>query len=77
VIFWGTSVASLLATWLNVRKHRASFVIWIGTNAVWAWADATHGLPQQAALHVVYLGLAVYGIVHWRRPPTASSSTRT
>lgn len=65
--YWLLTAVSLLGVWLNIRKRAACFWIWIGTNASWAWADYTHGLPQQAALHLVYLGLAVYGAVAWAR----------
>ena len=54
---------------LNLRP----FPIWMATNSIWAWADLSHGLPQQGVLHVVYLGLAVYGTWHWRRRPRARS----
>ena len=66
LILWITAVASLVAVWINIQRHVACFFIWAATNAVWAWADAVHGLMPQAALQIVYLGLSVYGIAKWR-----------
>lgn len=74
-VYWATAAFSLLATWLNIRKEPMCFVIWILTNGIWAAADATHGLPAQAALHVVYTGMAVYGAVTWRRPSTPQNES--
>ncbi len=65
-LLWITAAASLLGVWLNIHRHVACFWIWSATNAVWAFADVTHGLLPQAALQVVYFGLSVYGIVKWR-----------
>jgi nicotinamide riboside transporter PnuC len=45
----------------------ASFWIWTGTNAIWAYADLAHGLHAQAALQAVYFALSIYGIRKWSR----------
>ena len=65
MLFWLTAAASLLAVWLNIRKHRACFAIWAVTNAVWAYADFLYGLPEQAALQVCYFALSLHGLVSW------------
>ena len=64
---WIVSGASLLAVWLNIKKQVAAFWIWAGTNAVWAYADLTHGLLPQAALQASYFVLSIYGIVAWSK----------
>ena len=64
---WLVAAASLLATWLNVRGHAGCFWIWILTNAVWSANCFRHGLPAQGCLHLVYFGLAVWGIRRWSR----------
>ena len=66
-VYWATSVAALLGVWLNIRKHVACFYIWAFTNAVWAYADASHGLTAQASLQTVYFLLSLYGIACWSR----------
>jgi nicotinamide riboside transporter PnuC len=71
-LYWITAAVSLLGVWLNIRKHRSCFVLWIGSNASWCLADATHGLPEQASLHAVYVLLAIHGLMAWR--PVGESS---
>ena len=73
LLYFGTSVASLAGVWLNIRKNRASFAIWSVTNAIWAVADFTHGLPEQGALHLTYLVLAIHGLSAWRKPEPLAS----
>lgn len=63
---WFVTGASLFATWLNVHRRRACFLIWAVTNAIWAGVDWSKGIPQQAVLHIAYLGLALYGLALWR-----------
>ena len=74
-IYWVTSVAALLGVWLNIRKHVGCFYLWAFSNAVWVYADLTHGIYPQAALQAVYLALSFVGIWKWsdrrgRRDPT-------
>ena len=33
---WLVAAASLTATWLNIRRVRACFAIWLLTNVTWA-----------------------------------------
>ncbi len=68
--YWVVSIASLVGVLLNIRHNVACFWIWAVTNAVWAYADWRHGLPQQAAVQAVYFGLSVYGIRRWSRRPS-------
>ena len=51
---WLVAGASLVATWLNIRKTRACFLIWLGTNITWAIYDFAHGLPAQGCLMLAY-----------------------
>ena len=62
---WLVACASLAATWLNIRRVRACFAIWFGTNVAWAVFDFLHGLPAQGALMCVYAILACYGFAAW------------
>ena len=63
---WVVAAASLVATWLNIRRTRACFAIWGCTNVAWACYDFGHGLPAQGCLMSVYAGLAVWGWFAWR-----------
>ncbi len=64
---WLVAGASLFATWLNIRKVRLCFAIWLVTNLTWAAYDFTHHLPAQGVLMTVYAGLAVWGWFAWRK----------
>ena len=64
-VYWATAIASLVAVWLNIKKLPACFWIWACTNAVWCYADATHGLTSQAMLQAAYFFLSVHGIRTW------------
>ena len=55
---WIIAAASLIGVWLNIRKDRRCFAVWLATNATWAVVDLRAGLPAQAALMAVYAGLA-------------------
>jgi len=65
VVYWITAAAALIGVWLNIRMCVACFWIWSVTNAVWVYADYTHGLLPQACLQLVYFGLAIYGVHAW------------
>ena len=66
-VIWTTTVASLIAVVLNIRKHRVCFAIWLGTNLSWAVIDFTHKIYGQAFLQAIYAGLSVWGLIEWRR----------
>ena len=64
---WIVTAASLTGTVLNIRRSRKCFVIWVVTNALWSTYDASIGAYAQSALHAVYTGLAVWGLIAWRK----------
>lgn len=69
---WLVAALSLGATVMNIRRVRACFLIWTGTNATWAAYDFAHGLPAQGVLMTIYSGLAVWGYVAWGRHRAAT-----
>jgi nicotinamide riboside transporter PnuC len=73
---WLVAAASLTATWLNIRRVRACFGIWLVTNTAWAIYDFAHGLPAQGCLMCVYAALAVYGWVAWGRASARRAGRR-
>ena len=64
---WLIASLSLLATWLNIKKIRACFAIWLVTNITWSIYDFAHDLPAQGCLMCIYAALAVWGLFAWRR----------
>lgn len=64
---WVVTAASIYGTVLNIRKCRRCFAIWLVTNVLWAAYDLSVGAYAQGALQSVYAGLAVWGLMEWRR----------
>ena len=64
---WSLAAVSLAGVVLNVKRDRRCFYLWTGSNAAWCVVDCWHGIYPQAALFAVYFGLAVWGIVAWKK----------
>ena len=64
---WLITIFSLIGTILNIKKKRICFWIWLFTNATWCVYDFRIGAYAQSALFLVYTGLALWGIVEWRK----------
>jgi len=64
---WLLTVLSILGVILNIRKSRASFAIWMVTNASWAAIDFNAGIPAQGVLFSTYFALSVWGYAAWRQ----------
>ena len=58
---------ALYGTWLNVQKNKKCFYIWSLTNGFWAIYDFSFGLYAQGLLFTAYFGLAVVGIIKWKK----------
>ena len=63
---WALAAASLVATWLNIRKVRACFALWFVTNLSWCVVDVVYGVWARAPLDATYAVLAVIGWRAWR-----------
>jgi nicotinamide riboside transporter PnuC len=64
---WVVSAFSIIGVVLNIKKMRICFYIWLFTNASWTIVDFVFGLYAQSLLFLVYTGLAVYGIIEWKK----------
>ena len=64
---WILAGISLIGVWLNIKKKKVCFLIWMFTNATWAIIDYQAGLIAQGALFTIYTGLAIWGFVEWRK----------
>ena len=60
---WVLAAVSLAATWLNARRLRLCFLLWVATNLCWCYVNLAIGLHARAALDATYSLLALYG---WR-----------
>lgn len=64
---WLVTGASIVGTVLNIKKKRVCFIIWLITNSLWCAYDLWIGAYAQSALFAVYVGLAIWGIISWKR----------
>ncbi|MGA2571835.1 MAG: nicotinamide riboside transporter PnuC [Terracidiphilus sp.] len=58
---------SLVATWWQTRKHIANWRLWIVVDLVYIGEYIYKGLWPTALLYAVLVGLAVLGLIDWRR----------
>jgi nicotinamide mononucleotide transporter len=64
---WLLTGLSILGVILNIKKKRICFWIWAFTNAGWMVIDFIMGIYSQSALFAVYFGLAIWGILEWKK----------
>jgi len=62
---WLVTAAAIVGAWLNVKKRRSGFAVWMLTNLLNAGYCLWIGQPAQALLFGVFLGLAVWGWISW------------
>lgn len=62
------SILSLAGTVLITKQDRRGFALWIVANTGWVVVDYQAGVYAQSLLFFVYLILAVWGWVRWKRP---------
>jgi len=66
-IMWAVTALAIIGVVLNIKKRRECFYVWLFTNSVWMVYDFTLGALAQSALFAVYVGLAIWGIIEWRK----------
>lgn len=67
IFTWILTAGAITGVILNIKKKRICFYIWAVTNASWAIVDFYKGIPAQGFLFTVYFGLAIWGIIEWRK----------
>ncbi len=67
--FWDAAIAalSISAQFLLSRRHLQSWYLWIAVDILAIGLFHTRGLEPTAALYVIFLGLAITGLIQWRR----------
>jgi hypothetical protein len=63
---WALTILSLIGVVANIYKRRWCFHVWAFTNIAWAAVDFSYGIYSQAALQMIYFGLAIWGIIKWK-----------
>jgi nicotinamide mononucleotide transporter len=62
-----TTVASFVAMWMSARKYIESWILWFVIDVVQVALYIIKDIEAYAVLYLVYLGMAVYGWIAWRR----------
>ena len=67
--YWDSSVfaMSLAAMWLTARKKIENWMIWFVVNIISVFLYSWQELYGYASLYAIYLGMAVWGYMAWRR----------
>ncbi len=67
--FWdnGVFAMSLAAMWLTARKKIENWIVWFVVNIISVALYSLQGLEGYAILYAIYLGMAVWGYLTWRR----------
>lgn len=58
---------SLFGNYLNCRKVRMCFIVWIICNIGWAIIDIAAGSYSRAVLDIVQTLFSIYGFKEWAR----------
>ena len=66
MLTWILTTFSLLGSYLNARKVRACFTVWIACNTGWMLFDIYNGVYSRAVLDIVQTAFCVYGLYEWR-----------
>lgn len=62
-----TTWSSLLATWMVARKILENWIYWIAIDALSIYLYLNKALLFTSALFLLYVVIAVFGFLHWRR----------
>jgi len=67
--YWdnGVFAMSLAAMWLTARKKIENWILWLVVNVISVGLYSLQGLQGYAILYAIYIGMAVWGYVTWRR----------
>jgi len=70
-----TTVMSFLAMWMTARKYIENWLIWLIVDVISTGLYWYKGLDFYALLYAIYLGMAVWGWLAWRRSMTPLTSS--
>ena len=70
-------VLSLVAMWYTARKHIENWFIWFIVNVGTVTLYALTELWGFMVLYVLYIGMAIWGYLQWRRSMDATSSSES
>ena len=69
-----TTVASFVAMWMSARKYLESWLLWFVIDVVQIGLYIIKGIEAYAVLYLLYLGMAVFGWISWRKHMVSAPS---
>ncbi|MBI5346469.1 MAG: nicotinamide mononucleotide transporter [Chlamydiae bacterium] len=69
IFIWLNTLISIIGTFLNAKKFRIGFLLWIATDIIFVFYNIYLKSYPQSALFLVYLSIAIYGWFHWGKKP--------
>lgn len=67
IIYWMVTIVALVGVVLNIEQDSRCFLIWMLTNAVFAFRTFFLGAYEMAVLFSIYFILAVAGVYRWNQ----------
>ena len=71
-----TNAMSFVGLWALARKYVEQWIFWIIVDVVCTFLYIQKGIPFKAMLYGLYVVIAVFGYIKWRRMMQASKETR-
>jgi nicotinamide riboside transporter PnuC len=63
---WLAFFISIVGAYLNIKKKRIGFIVWIVGNMIWIYLNISSDLPAGAMIFFVYSGFNIYGFYKWK-----------
>lgn len=61
------TIGCLIGSYLNCRKAKICFIIWLICNLGWAYVDLMNGAYSRMALDLIHISFNVYGLLQWNK----------
>lgn len=74
---WFLTIISLIGNYLNCRKIRISFIVWLICNTGWLIYDLYNRIYSRAILDLVQSGFCIYGYLKWRKEDKNGKNRQT
>lgn len=67
MVTWILTAISIAGTWLNAKKLRCCFYIWLACNGGWLAWDIVNMIYARALLDIIQSVFCIYGLFKWRK----------
>lgn len=71
-----TTALSLVGIWALAQKYLEQWFVWIAVDVVTCWLYWQKDIPFKSSLYGLYVVIAVFGYLRWRREMRLSSSSQ-